>query len=380
MKRIKKLCIAAGYMVIDALSRICAAFAGLPSHIWLVSERGFDARDNGYWFYQYLTGRHDGIHPVYIISRDSADLPKIEALGDWVEYRSWKHHLYMMAAEALISTHDCGFTPDSVIYHHLRKRGLFRPGGKIVFLQHGVSDKEVEWIYRSACRPDLILSVGDEEAEILTKIHGQPESVVVQTGFPRFDHLDNDAEENLVLVMPTWRQFLTGLDRESFLKSDYCRQYLSLLEDERVSRILEDNDYELVFYPHIEMQRFFECGGGGRIRRASMETDDVQDLLKRCRILITDYSSVYFDAAYMGKKILFFQFDRDRFEGEHYKRCLIDYSRFGRVCETKKEVIEGLAAAVMGDGVWENDQETFFRHHDRNNCERVFNAIESILP
>ena len=23
-------------------------------HLWLVMERGFDARDNGYWFFRYL--------------------------------------------------------------------------------------------------------------------------------------------------------------------------------------------------------------------------------------------------------------------------------------------------------------------------------------
>jgi len=377
MKRIVNLLKAALYIALDLAAYICSAFADIPPRLWLISERGFDARDNGYWFYKYLTENHTEIHPVYVISRDSADFSRIEALGEWVEYGSWKHRLYMMSAEVLISTHDCGYAPDSVIYHHLRKMRLFSPRGKTVFLQHGVSDKEIKWYFRSECRPDLFITVGEEEAELITKIHGQPENVVVQTGFPRFDSLDNDLEEDLVLLMPTWRQFLVGLDEDEFLRSDYYCQLTSLLKDERLARLLEANGFKLVFYPHIEMQRFFEAACGGAC--ASMRTDDVQTLLKRCKILITDYSSVYFDAAYMDKKILFFQFDRERFEGEHYKKCLIDHSRFGRICRTREELIEGLKDAVKGVGDWKNDQKEFFRYHDRNNCKRVFEAIGDLL-
>ena len=36
------------------LGAVCRAFIPAYRDIWLVGERGTDARDNGYWFYRYL--------------------------------------------------------------------------------------------------------------------------------------------------------------------------------------------------------------------------------------------------------------------------------------------------------------------------------------
>ena len=63
------------------ISFFCRSFFPSYRNIWLVSERGNDARDNGYWFYHYLRTEHPEIHSFYVISPDSMDAPKIVALG-----------------------------------------------------------------------------------------------------------------------------------------------------------------------------------------------------------------------------------------------------------------------------------------------------------
>ena len=50
-------------------------------HVWLVTERGFDARDNAYWFFRYLRERHPEINACYVIDPDSPDCPKVAQLG-----------------------------------------------------------------------------------------------------------------------------------------------------------------------------------------------------------------------------------------------------------------------------------------------------------
>ena len=40
------------------LGAVCRAFIPAYRGIWLVGERGTDARDNGYWFYRYLRTQH----------------------------------------------------------------------------------------------------------------------------------------------------------------------------------------------------------------------------------------------------------------------------------------------------------------------------------
>ena len=377
--KIKKVCRLIVSLALDAAARICSVFAGLPPDLWLISERGFDARDNGYCFYKYLVEKHPEIRAVYAITPDSPDLERVRALGEWVAFGSFRHRVCMYGAQALISTHDCGFTPDMVLYHHRRKHGLFRPRGKIVLLQHGVLHTVIDWYSRAECTPDLLITSTEAEARMLTERLGQPECVVRLTGMPRFDALDGSAAEKLILLMPSWRKYLVELDGRRFAESDYCRQYAGLIGDARMLRLLRENGYRLVFYPHVEMQRFYTPARRGDVSVAAADSADVQDLLRRCELLITDYSSVLFDAAYMGKAILFFQFDKDRFETEHYSKSLLDYSEFGEVCTTREALLDALSAAITEKARDRDDRRDCFKYHDRHNCDRVFEAIRELL-
>ena len=72
---------------------------------------------------------------------------------------------------------------------------------------------------------------------------------------------------------------------------------------------------------------------------ADKDTFDVQDLLIRSQILITDYSSVFFDFAYMKKPEIFFQFDNERYRNSHYKEGYFSYELdgFGKVTYNRDE-------------------------------------------
>ena len=284
--KLAKVCRVLYHLGMDCAARICLAVSKLPPHTWLISERGTDARDNGFCFYRYLRGEHPEIRAVYVITRDSPDRPKVSALGEWVEFGSFRHRVCMLGAEALLSTHDCGFTPDMVLYHHMKKHALFRPKGKTVLLQHGVTDKPIPWHSRSECTPDLFVVTSEKEARLITEQLRQPENVVKITGFPRFDQLESGQAENLILVMPTWRKYLVERKPDAFSRSDYCRQYADFLKDEKLHRLLRENGYRLVFYPHVEMQKFYRPTVRDNISVATMETEDVQDLLVRCKVLI----------------------------------------------------------------------------------------------
>lgn len=61
--------------------------------VWLVCERGTDARDNGYHMFRYLRKEHPEIEAWYVITRDSADLKKIADLGNIALKGSLNHWL-----------------------------------------------------------------------------------------------------------------------------------------------------------------------------------------------------------------------------------------------------------------------------------------------
>ena len=54
------------------------------------------------------------------------------------------------------------------------------------------------------------------------------------------------------------------------------------------------------------------------------ETESIQNLFGRCAVLITDYSSVAFDMAYLNKALIYYQFDKEAFfSGTHtYQKAI----------------------------------------------------------
>lgn len=103
-------------------------------HVWLVSERGREARDNGYHYFAYLRQAHPEINAVYVADPKLPDYDRVAQLGSVVPYRSWRHYLLCAASEMKVSTHVSGYTPDIERYYMLdklhivqRKKGVFAP-------------------------------------------------------------------------------------------------------------------------------------------------------------------------------------------------------------------------------------------------------------
>ena len=80
--------------------------------LWLVAERGTDARDNGYWFYRYLREKHPEVNACYVIDPRSPDYGKVSALGPTVRMGSLRHYLMYLAADRLVSSHVQPAAPD----------------------------------------------------------------------------------------------------------------------------------------------------------------------------------------------------------------------------------------------------------------------------
>lgn len=45
--------------------------------VWLIAERGMEARDNGYHMFRYIRTNHPDIEAYYIIAEDSTDRERV---------------------------------------------------------------------------------------------------------------------------------------------------------------------------------------------------------------------------------------------------------------------------------------------------------------
>lgn len=105
------------------------------------------------------------------------------------------------------------------------------------------------------------------------------------------------------------------------------------------------------------------------------DDDELNDLLFVTDMLITDYSSVVFEASLLNIPMLFYPYDLYKYISERDFYC--NYSDFvpGKICYTENELI---AAAVNGDCEAEKVEpfkNKYFEHIDGKSTQRVADAI-----
>lgn len=117
-----------------------------------------------------------------------------------------------------------------------------------------------------------------------------------------------------------------------FEQTDYFQHWQAVISDPKLEKLLTKYGYDAVFYPHFEVQRFLSAfhTENPRVKIGALGQMDVQTLLMESALLITDFSSIQFDFAYMLKPEIYYQFDEARYWGTHHDRGYFDY-RVGRL-------------------------------------------------
>ena len=121
-----------------------------------------------------------------------------------------------------------------------------------------------------------------------------------------------------------------------------------------------------------------------RILTAKFPEYDVQTLLKESVYLITDFSSIAMDFAYMKKRLMYYQFDYEDFRKGQYGEGYFSYEKdgFGKVCYTLETALNEIERAVEGnfenESVYLKRHDEFFDLYDTNNCERNYRAIKEL--
>lgn len=351
--------------------------------LWVISERGNDARDNGFVFFDFVRKNHPKINIKYIINSKSKDYNKVKKIGETIEFGSVEHYISIILADILISTHIMGYTPQMNLFMVLDNFKMTRLHGKKIFLQHGIIKDKMN--LKSSL--DIFVSGAKKEYEFLVKNYPEYRTALRNTGLARYDFL-NSKEKNQILIMPTWRLYLS--DCKDISEYDYYKCFNELLNDDEIICMLEKYKYKLYFYPHYEMQKFidkFQTKRSDIIKIASFDDYDVQRLLIESKILITDFSSVFFDFAYMKKPVIYYQFDEKAYRETQYKEGYFKYETdgFGKVVHRKKELIEELENILDNDGKLETKYkeriENFFgKNMDHlENCSKIFNEIKKII-
>lgn len=352
-------------------------------HLWLLCECGAEARDNGYCLFHYLRQFQPQVDAVYAITREGRDFPKVGNLGETVEYGSFKHWLYYLAADVNISSQKGG-KPNAAVCYFLEVSGILK--NTRVFLQHGVIKDDLPFLHYKYTRMRLFACAAQPEYEFVRDTFGYPDGYVRYLGLCRFDDLHRaQADQDLILIAPTWRQYLRE-GKHSFGDSDYFHAWSGLLKNAKFGSLLAKYHKKVIFCPHRDMQSFagMFTSPFPEVTVLKWENADVSELIHRAGVLVTDYSSIFMDFAYMKRPVLYYQFDYEDYRSGHWPPGYFDYRRdgFGPVCENPDELLQALKLVFAGGGRMASEylerQKRFFRICDDKNCERTYEAIKEV--
>lgn len=364
--------------------------------VWLIFDRPDKGDDNGEAFFRYLmkSGASSEYDIYYAIPKTCGDYERISRYGPLVDMDSDRFKELYLAADRVISSQwaDWAVNPFGDDYKYVQDLRRL----KYVFLQHGITKDDISgFAHKTKRNLAMFLTAAPMEYHsILGGNYGYTEKEVKLAGFPRFDTL-NDRSEKLIVAMPSWRGNMNLIPEEgiragfkyseTFKRSGYFRFYNSLINDAGLLGSMRKKGYRGAFciHPHFAKQTVdFEANDVFEIKEIPFS---YQEMFAKGAVLVTDYSSVAFDFAYMKKPVVYAQFDRETFyEGHTYDQGYFSYERdgFGPVCEDYDRTVQTLTGLVLDDcrepEEYRERVETFFAFTDKDNCRRVFEEIRRL--
>ncbi len=338
--------------------------------IWLVSDRSSMAGDNGEAFFRFL--QNTDVDSIFAIKKDSADYEKIKNIGNIVEYESLMYKF-------LLCVCDCHCSSQLIHMENHREAPQ-------IFLQHGVAEKSIAKMLNPASHKNLfVVTSANREYEMIT---GNEYSISAEnvwlTGIPRFDYLNDNCKKKIVIAF-TWRAVLVGCSKDDFSKSYYYKAIAGIMKNEALGKLVSDYGYELLIKLHPEMNSFKDCLPVSET--VSFFTGTYNSLYEEASLMITDYSSSIFDFVYLRKPIIYYQFDDGAYfkENPYLSKGNFSYEEdgFGPVVYNEHDFEKSLKKMLQNDcemeEMYKKRADKFFAFNDKNNCERIYQKIKSII-
>lgn len=309
-------------------------FIPRKNNLWVFGSHNNTFSDNSKYFFYHVNEFFPEINSVWIsgddrvikLLRESRYLaePRWSVKGIWLTIRA---NVFIYSAY-----------PSDI--------NFFTSGGAIKFnlwhgiplkkIQNDINDGKLKKTFNSSLtpflrivnpsffkRPDFILSSSEAVNKIFSSAFRVDIKNCLQFGYPRCDHFFLSADEVTKIIMeksPTLISMLRKMKnyRTVFIYMPTFRENGSnnvteVLNLAKLNELMEDNDSLFIIKLHPNLD--FDLNITYSNIQVMKSSEDVYLLLPFCDVLITDYSSVFFDYMLLNRRIIFYAYDID-----HYMR------------------------------------------------------------
>ncbi|QFG21886.1 bifunctional glycosyltransferase/CDP-glycerol:glycerophosphate glycerophosphotransferase [Actinomadura sp. WMMB 499] len=242
-----------------------------------------------------------------------------------------------------------------------------------------------DWMEHEVPHWDFLLSPSPYATQIMRRAFRYG-GEILETGFPRNDILsspDVDAlgthvrkelgipeGKKVVLYAPTWR------DDQSHTPGR--RGFRMELDVETMRRVLGDDHVLLVRMHHLVTDRHLPPSDDFVMDVSGYP--DITDLYMAADVLVTDYSSAAFDFAVLGRPMVFYAHDLERYR-DHVRGCYLDLEAEapGPVVARSVDVAEAVRAAPESEAehadAYDRFLVTYCPHDDGGATARVLERV-----
>ncbi|ENI9711865.1 CDP-glycerol glycerophosphotransferase family protein [Campylobacter coli] len=355
------------------------------NNIWLLMDRDYEADDNAEHLYRYIMQNHPEQEIVFALRKESSDWERLKKEGfNLVEFGSFEFERIIKKASKVISSHS-----DEYLIRYITPRQQF------IFLQHGViKDDLSKWL--NSKKIDLFITSTKAEYKSIANDYNRykfGKKEVALIGLARHDALlkNNQCNARQIIIMPTWRANIVGVAlgsskrglQSDFTQSEYFQKWNLLLNSNILQKLCEKYDYTIVFNPHPNIIPYLKDFNIPSYVKIANHNESLQELFCNSSLMITDYSSVAFEMAYLNKPVIYYQFDHEEFFNSHtYQKGYFDYKKdgFGPVVEDEESLLKELENLLQNDcnpfGIYKDNIDSTFAFKDGKCCERIYKVIK----
>ena len=365
-------------------------------NIWMFFDKIYKGGDSAEYLYKYtcdmMKEKKGPDKAYYLLDKDSSDYARLREEGyKPLKRGSFLHRLVFLNADMMIVTNSTVFAFNDYYMENSRYiRGI--PDFHTVCVQHGLSVQKIA-LAQQRLRDNTRLYFCASKYEIDNLSHPVYDyngyDALKLTGVPRYDGLVDESKKQ-IMISPTWRMQSAvrvtkneGVERDYnpyFKETPYFKVYNSLINDSRLISAAEQYGYRIsyVLHPIVSPQaEDFDKNDYVDII-PSVGDMSYEKMFRESSLMVTDYSGIQFDFAYMRKPLVYYH--PEELEA-HYEEGSFHYDTmaFGEIVKRKDELIN-LLIEYMKDGchmkeLYRRRADDFFEFDDHENCHRIFDEI-----
>lgn len=320
----------------------------------------------------------------FIIDKDSEDYQKIKNQKNVVKKYSLKYYWLVFNASNFISTE----APIHLNILRSNNTALRRStcDKKFIFLQHGVTYMKCQgdgstFAKNKEGEASYIIVGSEKEKDAVVDMLRLKEEQVLNTGLPIFSKIDfkhiNENSDDIVTVMLTWKPYEEQL--YSFEESTYYKNTVEIYN--MLTKYIDKE--KIVIIPHPKVFDLLTSTD----MKDNVWQGKISEILEKTKMLITDYSSVCYNAFYQGGGVVFYQPDLELYETYNGPLVPTDDEYIGKRA-FDMEQLEGIVKETIinkkidltkiRNKKFEDNYATINEFSDGKNIERIYEKLKEL--